>query len=428
MPRSQLCLLADITDLHSVTILSFDLYLPPSNSRGYGYIASVASITRHPLPPTRSKASTSIDIRAFTLLSTNLASMPVILSSPPSIMSFNSFSSYQLGTPDILHGQNAQSSHENYQLSPFDTCQVPGIIQYPMDMHQESQENEEPKSRPKLGYKRASSACKQCRHRKIRCIASASDAQARCVSCVRLKKECSSYLTGQSSADGSDLIRIARFSPSDDRGLDAYDLAQTSASMERYVNGQRPPADASKMRATTSAAPIGTGIQWTDSFASEMRVSPGEDQLNLSMRSQSLPGWDAAAMGQISNVNGLDFDSIQRGQLPEVPAISQFPTMVDMSIPPTSSISESVDPLSQPDLDFAWSSNSYALPIRSLAGLPEPVNIGNMFTFGGEAVFDFQSSPVPSTNQPIPLQINAASQGRSQSLPYTGYNFNSCWE
>ncbi|KAF5664232.1 hypothetical protein FDENT_12934 [Fusarium denticulatum] len=387
-------------------------------------------------------------------------------------MSLNSFSSYQLDATDTLGGQNAPSSHESYQLSPFNTCQVPGMIQYHMDMHQDSQEDEEPKSnsRPKLGYKRASSACskqgsprpafglfthqsnlssEQCRHRKIRCIASASDAQARCVSCVRLKKECSSYLTGQSSADGSDLVRIARFSPSDDRGLDAYDLAQTSASMERYLDGQRAPLDASKMRATTSAAPMGTGIPWTDGYASEMRdscslshtalraypyqhhsslVSTGEDQLNLSMRSQSLPGWDAAVMGLISNSNAVDFDSTQRGQRLEGPAISQFSTLADISIPSTLSISESVDPLSQADLGFAWSSNSYALPIRPLPGLPESANIDNMFNGGGEAVFDFQSSPAPSTNQPLPLQINPAAQDRSQSLPYTGYNFDSHWE
>ncbi|KAF5573485.1 hypothetical protein FPCIR_13955 [Fusarium pseudocircinatum] len=385
-------------------------------------------------------------------------------------MSFNSFSSYQLGTPDLLDVQNTQSSHENYQLSPFDTCQVPGMIQYHMDVHQDSQEAEEPKTRPKLGYKRASSACskqgsprpafdlfthqsdlssEQCRHRKIRCIASASDAQARCVSCVRLKKECSSYLTGQSSADGSDLVRIARFSPSDERGLDAYDLAQTSASMERYLDGQRPPLDASKMRATTSAAPMGTGIPWTDGYASEVSgscsfshtapraypfqhhsspVSAGEDQLNLNMRSQSLPGWDAPVMGLVSNPNAVDFDSTQRGQLSEVPAISQFSTLADMSIPSTLSISESVDPLSQADLGFAWSSNSYALPIRSLSDLPESVTMGNMFNGGREGVFDFQSSPAPSTNQPLPLQINPAAQGRSQSLPYTGYTFDSCWE
>ncbi|KAF5546587.1 hypothetical protein FMEXI_5610 [Fusarium mexicanum] len=169
------------------------------------------------------------------------------------------------------------------------------------------------------------------------------------------------------------------------------------------------------MRATTSQAPIGNGIPWTDSFASEMR---GEDQVNLIMRSQSLPGWDAAVMGQISNSNPVNFDSTQRGQLSEVTAISQFSTMVD----------NSANPLSQADLNFAWSSNSYALPIRSLPGLPESPNIDNMFNGGGQALFDFQSSPVPSTNQPLSLQISPTAQGRSQSLPYTGYTFNSFWE
>ncbi|KAF5649540.1 uncharacterized protein FTJAE_977 [Fusarium tjaetaba] len=366
-------------------------------------------------------------------------------------MSFDSFSTYQLDTPNMLGGQNAQSSHDNFQLSPYDTCQVPGMIQYQMDMQQDLEEDEEPKSntRPKLGYKRASSACskqgspplafglyahpsnispEQCRHRKIRCIASSSDAQARCVSCVRLKKECSSYLTGRSSADGSDLIRVARFSPSTDESSDAYDLAQTSASMEQYLDMQKPPLDSSKTRPTASVAPIGNGIPWVDGFGSGMRVSTVEGQVNLNMRSQSLPEWDPAVMGQVSNANAVDFDSSQRGQLSEVPAISQFPTSVDMSIPSTSSIPQHANPLSQPDLNFPWGSNSYALPIRSLSGLPETVNIGNMVHVGGEALFDFQSSPSPSTNQPLPLQISLAAQGRSQSLPYNGYTFDSFWE
>ncbi|EWG41607.1 hypothetical protein FVEG_15317 [Fusarium verticillioides 7600] len=342
-------------------------------------------------------------------------------------MSFDSFSMYQLDTPNMLGGQNAQSSHDNFQLSPFDTCQVPGMIQYQMDMQQDLQEDEEPKSnpRPKLGYKRASSACKQCRHRKIRCIASSSDAQARCVSCVRLKKECSSYLTGRSSADGSDLIRVARFSPSTDGGSDAYDLAQTSASMEQYLDIQKPPLDSSKTRATASVAPIGNGISWADDFASGMRV---EGQVNLNMRSQSLPEWDAAVMGHVSNANAVDFDSDHRGQLSEVPAISHFPPPMDMSIPSTSSIPQHANPLSQADLNFSWGSNSYALPIRSLSGMPETVNNGNMVHVGGDAVFDFQSSPSPGTNQPFPLQITLAAQGRSQSLPYNGYTFDSFWE
>ncbi|KAF5717701.1 hypothetical protein FMUND_5647 [Fusarium mundagurra] len=182
------------------------------------------------------------------------------------------------------------------------------------------------------------------------------------------------------------------------------------------------------MRATTSAAPIDNGIPWTDGFTSEMRVSTVEGQGNLNMRSQSLPPWDAAVTGQISNANAVNFDSTQRGQLSEIPVLSQFPTSVDMSIPSTSSISQHATPLSQADLNFSWGSNSYALPTRSLSGLPETVNIGNMFHIDGEAVFDFQSSPAPSTNQPLPLQISLAAQGRSQSLPYNGYTFDSFWE
>jgi hypothetical protein len=60
--------------------------------------------------------------------------------------------------------------------------------------------------------------------------------------------------------------------------------------------------------------------------------------------------------------------------------------------------------------------------------MPETVNNGNMVHVGGETLFDFQSSPSPGTNQPLPLQITLASQGRSQSLPYNGYTFDSFWE
>ncbi|KAA8630805.1 hypothetical protein SMACR_00394 [Sordaria macrospora] len=53
------------------------------------------------------------------------------------------------------------------------------------------------KRRNKLGYHRTSVACGHCRRRKIRCIPSQNDVQARCVNCIRLKKECSFYPVDQ---------------------------------------------------------------------------------------------------------------------------------------------------------------------------------------------------------------------------------------
>ncbi|ROT36924.1 hypothetical protein SODALDRAFT_325490 [Sodiomyces alkalinus F11] len=53
------------------------------------------------------------------------------------------------------------------------------------------------KKKNKLGYHRTSVACGHCRRRKIRCIPSNSDAQGRCVNCIRLKKECSFYPVDQ---------------------------------------------------------------------------------------------------------------------------------------------------------------------------------------------------------------------------------------
>ncbi|KAL1972568.1 hypothetical protein VTN31DRAFT_6982 [Thermomyces dupontii] len=46
------------------------------------------------------------------------------------------------------------------------------------------------KKRNKLGYQRTSAACVHCRRRKIRCLLAADDAQGRCESCIRLKREC----------------------------------------------------------------------------------------------------------------------------------------------------------------------------------------------------------------------------------------------
>ncbi|KAF4948961.1 hypothetical protein FGADI_9245 [Fusarium gaditjirri] len=345
-------------------------------------------------------------------------------------MSFTTFNSYQFDTSNILDAPVVQPSNGNYQFSPFNTCQVPDMAQYRMNSNEDLQEAEESKSspRPKLGYKRASSACKQCRHRKIRCIASSSDAQARCVSCVRLKKDCSSYLTGQSSTNGSSLVRVARFSPGPDRGSAPYDLAEKSATEDRYLDCIKSSIDPSKIRPTPPVVPASTGIPWADSFAPDMRAPTVAGPVNLSMRSQSLPGWGLRVMGQDPNANTAGFDSTQGVQLSDATAMSQFSTLADMSSPSTSSVSETANPLSQQDLSFPWDSASYALPMRFMSGLSDSADMGDMFVSGGEAVFDFNSSQAHGTHHALPLQVNLAAQGRSQSLPYNGYAVDTYWE
>ncbi|RKL23404.1 hypothetical protein BFJ72_g14533 [Fusarium proliferatum] len=345
-------------------------------------------------------------------------------------MSFTAFNSYQLDTSDILDAPDIEPSSDYYQFSPFNTCQVPGMAQYGMNSAEDLQEVEESKSnaRLKLGYKRASSACKQCRHRKIRCIASSSDAQARCVSCVRLKKECSSYLTGQSSTEGSSLVRIARFSPGPDPGLLPYNPARNSETVDRYIDGIKSSLNPSEIRPTPPVVPVSTGIPWTDGFAPDMRVSTVANPANLIMRSQSLPGTSGRVLGQDLNSNAAGFDSTQGAQLSEAPAMSQFSTLAEMSSPSTSSVSDSANPLFHPDFGIPWDSNSHALPMRFMPGLSDSANMGDMFIGGGGDVFDFNSGPGPSTNQPLPLQVNPGIQGRSQSLPYNGYAVNTYWE
>lgn len=146
------------------------------------------------------------------------------------------------------------------------------------------------------------------------------------------------------------------------------------------------------------------------------------------MRSQSLPGTSVRVLPQDLNSNAAGFDSSQGAQLSEAPAMSQFSTLAEMSSPSTSSVSDSANPLFHPDFGFPWDSNSHALPMRFMPGLSDSANMGDMFIGGGEDVFDFNSGPWPNTNQPLSLQVNAAAQGRSQSLPYNGYAVNTYWE
>ncbi|KAF4452180.1 hypothetical protein F53441_4919 [Fusarium austroafricanum] len=332
----------------------------------------------------------------------------------------NAFGQYQFGTSNALASRGVQSPNHEYQLSPFDTLGSSRMAQYQMDCYEGLQEVEEPKPNTglKLGYKRASTACKQCRHRKIRCIASASDARGRCVNCVRLKKDCSSYLTSQSSADGAAPKRVARTSPSPAESLKVTDLSEPSFDMLRLPEKSNQPFNPPKMWPTASGAPTNPVIPWTDSF-SPGSVTTGQPSLN--MRSQSLPEWDAPSMSRTLFANTGDFGSTQEVQLPDGLS-SQFSTFVPMSRSSTSSVLPSTNPLSQGDTDFLWDSNTYSLPVRPMGGFSGSANVDNMFLGGEGADFDVHASI--STNQLFPPGVNYTSQGRSQSLPYTGYTPN----
>ncbi|CVL04749.1 uncharacterized protein FPRN_03403 [Fusarium proliferatum] len=327
-------------------------------------------------------------------------------------MSFTAFNSYQLDTSDILDAPDIEPSNDYYQFSPFNTCQVPGMAQYGMNSAEDLQEVEESKSnaRLKLGYKRASSACISQNSAGIE------------------KSDASPLLLTPKLAASAALVRIARFSPGPDPGLLPYNPARNSETVDRYIDGIKSSLNPSEIRPTPPVVPVSTGIPWTDSFAPDMRVSTVANPANLIMRSQSLPGTSGRVLGQDLNSNAAGFDSTQGAQLSEAPAMSQFSTLAEMSSPSTSSVSDSANPLLHPDFGFPWDSNSHALPMRFMPGLSDSANMGDMFIGGGGDVFDFNSGPGPSTNQPLPLQVNPVIQGRSQSLPYNGYAVNTYWE
>ncbi|RGP63517.1 hypothetical protein FSPOR_8570 [Fusarium sporotrichioides] len=158
----------------------------------------------------------------------------------------------------------------------------------------------------------------------------------------------------------------------------------------------------------------GAPIPWTDSFASG---SANSGQMSLNERSQSLPVWDAPNMSQSLLSNTGDFDFAQGSQLAEGLA-SQFSTY-----PP---VSRSLNAVSQGDANLLWDSNIYSQPMRPMRGPSEPTNIDNMIVGGEEAGFEVHTSL--STNQLCPPTFNFTSQGRSQSLPYTGYTSSGCME
>ena len=158
----------------------------------------------------------------------------------------------------------------------------------------------------------------------------------------------------------------------------------------------------------------GAAIPWTDSFASGS-VASGQARLN--MRSQSIPGWDGLNMRQPLDANIEDFGFDLEVQ-PPAGLASQFQVY-----PPASGAPNA---FSQGDAGFPWDSNIYSQPMRSMRGPSEQTNAANMMNGGEGAGFDVHASL--STNQLFPPTVNFTLQGRSQSLPYTGYTSNDCME
>jgi len=118
------------------------------------------------------------------------------------------------------------------------------------------------KKRNKLGYHRTSVACSHCRGRKIRCIPAAGDAQGRCASCIRLKRECSFKPTEQQRGTEARSRSAAQHVHMDQRS------SQSSSPTPSGHAPSQPPAqrpfpplatNTHHMRTPMSAAPIGDG-------------------------------------------------------------------------------------------------------------------------------------------------------------------------
>ncbi|KAJ4112128.1 hypothetical protein NW768_011707 [Fusarium equiseti] len=158
----------------------------------------------------------------------------------------------------------------------------------------------------------------------------------------------------------------------------------------------------------------GAPIPWTDSFASG---SANSGQMRLNVRSQSIPGWDGLNMSQSLLANLGDFDFAQGIQ-----SADGLPSQFSM-YPPVSGPSND---FSQGDANFSWDANMHSQPMRSMRGFPGQMNTANMISGDEAGGFDMHASL--STNQLFPPTVNFTSQGRSQSLPYTGYTSNGCME
>ncbi|SCO24384.1 unnamed protein product [Fusarium fujikuroi] len=322
-------------------------------------------------------------------------------------------------TPNALASNGIQPSDYDFQLNSFHTVGPSSIAQFQMEFHEGLQEAEEynGNSGLKLGYKRASVACRQCRYRKIRCIASSSDARGRCTNCVRLQKDCSSYLTNQSSAESGAPKRVARNVPITDESLSITGLSDLCFNTLQSPGASNQPLNPPEMWSTISGAPMNTGIPWTASFST---ASVNNEQLSLNMRSHTLPEWEDSSLSQVLLTDAQEFDCSQGVSCLEGYS-SEVSTLAPISRSPLSSALQY-----QGDPSATWNSDSYSIVSLPMGGSSESANINNPIIGTNEADFDVYTSV--STDQLFPPAVNYTAQGRTQSLPYAEYTSDRCME
>ncbi|KAI1083610.1 hypothetical protein F5B20DRAFT_577289 [Whalleya microplaca] len=149
-------------------------YLPPQSSSEIeaGYIANYPTSTTQ-----------SMEVRAAQQAQPPLPPLP-----PPPV--------HQAQDIQIPTVQRRQSLSRAFKLKR--SLSTPNVRPQGMsDATQQPVSLPGEKKRNKLGYPRTPMACGNCRRRKIRCEAQKDDTQGRCVTCIRLKKECIYYPVDQ---------------------------------------------------------------------------------------------------------------------------------------------------------------------------------------------------------------------------------------
>ncbi|KAF5641543.1 hypothetical protein F52700_3332 [Fusarium sp. NRRL 52700] len=319
------------------------------------------------------------------------------------------FTLYSNATPNTLVSHAVQSSNDDYQLGPFHSLASSSIPEFQMQFYEglPEAEGDNGNSGLKLGYRRASVACKQCRHRKIRCIASSSDTRGRCTNCVRLQKDCGSYLTSQSSADSAAPNRVARSSTHPDESLSVTGLSNLCFNTLQDPEGSYQPLSPAEMWAGIYGAPVNTGVSRTVGFPT---ASVTNGQLSLNIPSHTLPEWQGASLSPELFTNAQELDPSQ-----EVPFLEDYSSRSSTLDPISRASTSSILPY-QGDTSVIWNSDSYSMSALPLGGFSESANIRNTLIGTDEADFGVYTSV--STNQLFPSAVNYTAQDGIQSLPY----------
>ncbi|KAH7258048.1 hypothetical protein BKA59DRAFT_390991 [Fusarium tricinctum] len=295
------------------------------------------------------------------------------------------------------------------------------------------------KKRNKLGYRRTSVACGQCRRRKVRYITSSSDVQGRCINCIRLKGECSCSPVEQTSTGDSRAKKTSRSS--------AAVKGKSRPSISDAVKQSRKPIPpfSSSAKASTPIA-----IFTTEAFPHKMRASSASctNQNPFAIRDQDLSNWMLADADQSPTSNSGELNPRWRTNPSESPVSSQFSSFASVPLSSVIWTSGSLKSISHRDVDLAWGS---CVPlVRSITCGGEPLVIYNpsqhplmtykwQFEWGPSALPDiyntsmsgvipgFEASTSSSINPAIPLSAGAVPPGNytawDQSPPHPRYTF-----